>query len=426
MKIMWLTAMVLPKAAEALQKQSEANSGGWVLTMLDELCKSSDVESIDVVTVSNIKNKIVVNSNKIRYVILPSSNGVFKYDSKLHVHIGAEIYDFQPDIIDIHGIEFYLCKALLETKTNIPIVATLQGLTCEIHKHYLEGIPTWELFRNRTLRDNLMLDGIIERKLRYKLRGDNEIDVLQKLKYVLGRTEWDKAISTRVNSKISYFPCNRILRNEFYDAQWQIASIERYSIFMTQAHYPIKGLHLLLKALSMLVKDFPQIRLYIAGKNMMSRKSIREILAFNGYQRYIERLIKQYNLSNNIVFTGRLGADEIVMRLRRTHVFVLPSTIENSPNALAEAQLIGVPTVAAHVGGVGDYVQDGITGMLYNCSEPVMLAYKIREIFINDDLAIKLSINGKKIATQRHDKMRNVEQLVDIYRTIIRLEHGRM
>ncbi len=419
MKVMWLTTMILPSVAKALQKLSAAGSGGWVMTMLEELSKSADVEAIDVVTISNVKEKIAFQLGKIRYAVLPSSDGEFNHDTKLHLHINEELSVFQPDVIDVHGIEFFLCKSLLETRTNIPIVATLQGLTCEIHKHYLSGIPVWELLRNRTLRDNLMLDGIIERKYRYKRRGRNEIEVLQKLQNVLGRTEWDRAVSTSINPNICYFTCNRILRDEFYSAQWNLGRIDRHSLFMTQAHYPIKGLHILLKALMLLVGDFPKIKLYVAGKDLLSRKSLREKLAFSGYQRYIERLIKQYRLGDNIVFTGRLQAEEIVNRLQRTHVFVLPSMIENSPNALAEAQMVGVPSVAALVGGVGDYIQDGITGMLYNSNEPIMLAAKIRKIFVDDDLAVKLSTNGKGVAIKRHDKVTNFEQLTYAYETII-------
>lgn len=423
MRLMWLTSMMLPMASKELGIKLPPGSGGWITTMLDELCKLPQVSQVNIVTVSNVSHTLTIKSNKIQYTIIPSKNGVFKYDPRLKLSLAEQINSFKPDIIDVHGIEFYLCNSLLETKTRVPIVATLQGLTSEIFKHYFNGITIWELLRYRTTRDNLLLDGIIERKYRYKQRGQNEIIIVSQLKYVIGRTEWDRAVVSNINPNISYFTCDRNLRDEFYNSQWSLSGVDRFSIFMTQAHYPIKGLHFLLEALSILVKEFPETRLYVAGKDMITRRSLRDKLAFSGYQNLIRDLIYKYDLKEHVVFTGRLAAKDIVSNLLRSHVFVLPSTIENSPNALAEAQLVGVPTVAALVGGVADYSQDGVTGMLYNSNEPIMLARQIRKIFTDDQLAINLSKNSLEIARKRHDRDKNREQLLSVYKRIISLDN---
>jgi len=53
----------------------------------------------------------------------------------------------------------------------------------------------------------------------------------------------------------------------------------------------------------------------------------------------------------------------MVESLKTANVFVLPSILENSPNSLAEAQILGVPCVTTFAGGTIDYVKDGLTGL---------------------------------------------------------------
>ncbi|WP_438296700.1 glycosyltransferase family 4 protein [Sporosarcina sp. FA15] len=395
-------------------------SGGWILTMLEELQNLEEIVAIDVVSTYKGKKVFTYIDQKIRYTLLPTSSNSIKYDKNLWKYIQDEILVFKPDLIDVHGIEFYLIKSLLEVKTKTPIVATLQGLTSEIYKHYYAGIPMIELLRNRTIRDNIFLDGIIERKSQYKKRGENEINSLKELKYTIGRTDWDRIVSMQHNQKLKYFDCNRNLRKEFYGHTWTLDSVDRYSLFTTQSHYPIKGLHILLEALSIIVEKFPGVCLYISGKNMLSRNTLFEKLTFSGYQKYISRLIKKLDLENHVIFTGPLNSSEIVNQLKKTHTFIMPSVIENSPNALAEAQLIGTPSVASFVGGIGDFVEDGISGLLYSCYEPVILADKVQRIFLDDEIARNLSTNAREIAAKRHNRAENTEKLIFAYKTIIK------
>ena len=102
----------------------------------------------------------------------------------------------------------------------------------------------------------------------YQKRGKNEISTLKKIKFVLGRTDWDKAYSFSHNDHLKYYHCDRILRDPFYHHHWDKDNIERFSIFTTQARYPIKGLHFLLDAIRGLQKNYPSIKLYIGGKKI--------------------------------------------------------------------------------------------------------------------------------------------------------------
>ena len=101
-----------------------------------------------------------------------------------------------------------------------------------------------------------------------------------------------------------------------------------------------------------------------------------------------------------------------------SRAFYQYSIIENSPNSLAEAQVMGVPTVASNVGGTASYTEDGVSGLLFEVDNIEECAGKISRIFEEEELCLTLSANGKKLAEERHDVKINTEKLVSIYREI--------
>ena len=118
------------------------------------------------------------------------------------------------------------------------------------------------------------------------------------------------------------------------------------------------------------------------------------------------------------MFTGPLGDEAMAEEFRKAHICVIPSAIENSPNSLGEAQIMGTPCVASFVGGVPDMITDNVTGLLYRFDDHVLLAYKIIELFNDDELARNISKNGILVASERHNKTTIVSRMLEIYQTI--------
>jgi len=174
----------------------------------------------------------------------------------------------------------------------------------------------------------------------------------------------------------------------------------------------------LLKAVAILKRDYPDVRVFSAGHKLQGN-SFLERLKTPGYGLYISRLMKDLNLQDNIVFAGMLDAQGVVDRLSKTHVFVIPSAVENSPNSLAEAMMLGTPCIGAYSGGVPDMVDNGNCGLLYPFMEEAMLAEYIRRIFASDEVADKFSVAGKASASKRHDRQKIANTTVDIYRRIL-------
>ena len=109
----------------------------------------------------------------------------------------------------------------------------------------------------------------------------------------------------------------------------------------------------------------------------------------------------------------------MVAEYKNSHIFICPSIIENSPNSIGEAQLLGLPCIAAYAGGIPDMVTHGKSGLLYCFEEIEMLACSIKRIFRDGDLALRLSEGGKVAASERHDRVKITETMIAIYNKVL-------
>jgi len=179
---------------------------------------------------------------------------------------------------------------------------------------------------------------------------------------------------------------------------------------MSQGYEEYKGLHVALVGLEMLRRRIPAV-LTVGGPDPSHLKS--------PYGRLIRRMIRSLCLDDAVTFTGLLSEEEVASHLRSSAVFVLPSALENSPNSLAEAMMLGTPCVASYVGGVPDLLTHGVDGFLYPADAPYMLAHYLHEILTNATLAERLGEAGRRRARVRHNPELCTRRLLDIYGSII-------
>jgi glycosyltransferase involved in cell wall biosynthesis len=303
-------------------------------------------------------------------------------------------------------------------------VVSVQGLIskCGEFNNYFAGIKSKDLWNNISLRDIIKFDIFPLQNRELKRRGKYEIECLKNADFVIGRTSWDQSNVSDITGVNKYKKCNESLRESFYDKNWDLKKIEKYSIFISQASYPLKGFHKILPALDILKIKYPNIKVYVAGSNVVKEGevSLKEKLKLTGYGKYLRKLIKKYKLKDNIVFTGLLNEKQMVDRLLKSHVFVQTSSIENSPNSLGEAMLLGMPCVASNVGGTSDMLRDKDEGFLYPFNDEKMLAKYITTIFEDDDLAVSLGNKAKQHAIRTHDRLKNTNCMVEIYKELIK------
>lgn len=82
---------------------------------------------------------------------------------------------------------------------------------------------------------------------------------------------------------------------------------------------------------------------------------------------------------SRIVYLGYTPQEEIMKCIGGTDAVIVPSLCyENSPTVIYEALSAGVPVIASRIGGVGELVVDGLTGLLFTPGDEADLLSKIR------------------------------------------------
>ena len=395
MKILWTVFVTFPEVADKIGKKPEY-ACTWARALSESLRTQPEIElAIASIYDGKCLQKHVVNN--VSFYFLPNGKAIKKNGGGIAArkYWNEIIKDYTPDIIHIHGSESNVPLELVRSNPNIPIFLTLQGIISNYYKDEYAGLGIGDLIYNISLRDIVRCSGIILDRHKTKIRSRYEQEILGKVRYFGGRTTWDKVSSLVWNQTAKYLYSPEMIREQFYKAdRWNIENIKRHRIFMHQGFKPIKGLHILLDAMYHLKKKYPDVELYMSGTNYMKNCTFKDKLLQPGYVKLLFKKIREYDLEHNIHFTGVLDADQIIEFLKSSHVMVLPSSIENSPNSLVEAKLVGVPIVASYVGGVPDMLTHNEDGFLYTFNEPLLLAEFIGRVFDNDSLAEKFSINS--------------------------------
>jgi glycosyltransferase involved in cell wall biosynthesis len=323
-------------------------------------------------------------------------------------------------VIDAYGTEKRHNLMLIEKyRDTVPIVISLQGIITAYEKYYYAGIPMKDILLNYTIGNFLLKNGIIRGRRNFRKQVPYEQRMLRGVRYVEGRSDWDRAVSMDINPELKYYHCPRMVRSPFYDYTWTPEGCEKHSILVHQADYPIKGLHMVLEAMEKVRRQYPDVKLYVAGRDYSYRPTLRKKVGKSGYVQYLEKKIRKYGLRENIVFTGTLDANAMAEKLSAVNVCISPSSIENAPNALAEAMLVGTPAIASYVGGNADMLEQGRCGWLYRFDEPEVLAQRICHVFAHMDEAEEKSLAARTVARQRHDPEELVRKIQRIYSDIV-------
>lgn len=406
MKVLWITNIMMPPLAKAKALPVPA-IGGWMYSSLKRLFTQNDIE-MAVATVYNGKLYDTSCIDNIKYYLIPlDGKKAVEYNPGIEAYWHRIHDEFHPDVVHIHGSEYPHGLAYINACGPSGVVVSIQGLISVCTRYYASGIAFSDT-KKTTFRDKIRRDGILRGQKSFEKRGRFEIELLSHVNHIIGRTEWDKAHAWAINPKAQYHHCGETLRDSFYNHRWVYEKCEPHSIFVSQASYPIKGVHMLFEALPLILHHYPDTKVYVAGYD----STVAPWWRIGSYGKYLKKMIARLGISEHIEFTGMLDEKAMCDRYLKSNLFVCCSAIENSPNSLGEAQLLGMPYVASFVGGVPE-----IAGMnadvLYRFEETEMLAKKICDIF-----ALGSSYKPAQYDASMYDGAANTQSLLETYRQI--------
>ena len=417
MRILWTVNIPLPAASEALGL-AKTPFGGWLSTMTERLGKVPGVQ-LGVVMRAPVEAMRAVDVAGIRYYALPQT-GKGGLDARPE-DCARVLADFKPDLLHAEGSEMAYTRRMLHAWHG-PRLLSLQGVINGYEPFELGGLrPGRMLASLRPRRALVALALLLNKRLRFDPRLRGERDTVAMAGHVMGRTPWDRAQAWALNPAARYHHCSRTLREPFYSLRWQAAGCDRHAIFIGNAASPRKGGHVALEAIALLCREFPAVKLVVAGERP-HRKGIR---GWMGYPGYLLDRIDELGLAGRVEFTGLLDAQAMAERMARCQVYAMTSLIENSPNTLGEAMMLGMPCVSAYAGGTPGMARDEHEALFYRAEDPAGLAHQVKRLFDSEALCERLGEAAHARAARTHDADANLADLLAAYRDILAAEPAR-
>lgn len=409
MRVLWFS--VTPSLFHP--KSNNHNGGGWIAS-LEQIMR--DVSSLELGVAFLFSDAdFKYERGGVSYYPIP----IYKkpilqclqkkdWKAKMLAYCLRIINDYKPDLIQIFGSENdfgQLCQ-----QTDIPIVIHMQGCLPPYHNALFPiGMNKYDFFFCKGLTWHFRWMGLRSERS-FRKRAEQEIQTIQHCRYFMGRTDWDKRMVNLFNPKAVYFHCEEALRDSFLtgNKHWTSTKSTRVNIVSVISSPWYKGVDLILKTAKLLKRfttlDF-EWRIY----------GVRDIRFYE--QKYGIRASEV-----NVCPMGTATKEELVDALCASSFFVHPSYIDNSPNSVCEAQILGMPVLATNVGGLSTIVRDGETGILFPANDPYTLASHIKQLASDPCRCQSLGDAAMRQATERHNPERIRKTLLNIYQTILQNE----
>ena len=165
----------------------------------------------------------------------------------------------------------------------------------------------------------------------------------------------------------------------------------------------LKGVDVLLEAISRVVQSVPDLKVLIAGSG--------------SYKDELKNLVEKLNLKNNVKFLGFISEDKKYQYYKACKLVVVPTRWDCQPFTIFEAAACGVPVIVSDMANE-EFVIDGETGLRFKSDGVEDLSNKILFLWNDDKLREKM---GKSaiLRAQEFDWSRIAERFVVTYQEIV-------
>ena len=411
-KILWLCNVLF--SDEAI-----TDTGSWLQPMAVALQQTGKVQIYNI-SQGNVSEVTECDYRGIRQWIIPSRK-TKNHGQDPSVKTCEEIRNIEreikPDIVHLWGTEDIWASVYRKGYLQSPALIDIQGLLSLCAEYYYGGLTFSEIIRCVHLKEILMpWRTLFGKKNVFKNRGKIEIENLKRFQHISVQSEWVRNIVSFINPDAHLYQTKIMLRDAFSEASpWQYQKADTQPVVFTLCSGAIsyKGIHVLLKAIHVLKKKYPSIRLKIAGNMKIGNRLL------DGYSIFLKKLIKKLDLEDHVSYLGSVDASQIVHFLQECNVCVIPSFIESYCLAFVEAMIVGVPTVVSFTGAMPELAEHQKSALFYNSLDHRTCAAHIDLLIQNKELAELLSSNGRENRLKQNDKNMVVNTQLNIYQSIL-------
>jgi glycosyltransferase involved in cell wall biosynthesis len=389
--------------------------GGWQDSLEFVVRQSNDIE-LYIAFESKDSDEIRVIDGvtyipiKCKYSILERFSRRFSwkiYSQKLIKECVDIVSKVNPDLIHVFGNEWPF--GLVANHVSQPVVIHIQGSIVPYYNaRYAPGynLLTELIYNGLHFRRSL---GAILNQLNWKSRLRMEKKVWNSVHNYMGRTVWDKALANVLAPGSSYFHVEEAIRPNFLQTNdiWHLSESSKIRIVSTGCSSFLKGVDVILKTAHVLKERGVDFEWIIAG---YMPKGLKDIVERKEGLRFED---------NNVKILGFVNPARLQEILCNSTMYVHAAYIENSPNSICEAQLLGVPIISTMVGGISSLIKYGEEGELLPTNDPWLMADAIIRLSNDKERMFQYSQRGREHALQRHNPTNILNQLLNCYHAVL-------
>lgn len=389
--------------------------GGWVNSLVSVLSKSDGYE-VAIAYVSSDATKTEWELEGIHYYPIYYRESLLQrvfyriLKRPSDINNDSELNDiisrFRPDIVQLFGIETFIGGIARNIK-RVPVVVHIQGvLSAILNNWFPHGFSMWSVWWHSPLLEKLLARTPSDLYFRSLHLSKLEQRNYSSYHYYIGRTAWDRGVSKLLSPNSHYYHCDEMLRSDFYYRQWKYKS--GMVVLSTVSNGEIyKGFDTILQT---------AVLLSTAGLNFVW--NVYGVDANFPLKDVFEKKMGYLYRDNHVCFRGKKNANELADILSESTFYIHPSHADNSPNALCEAMMVGVPCIASYVGGIPSLCVDNVSGFLVADGDAYCIANLVLSFYQDVDKLVAISSEARKTALSRHGIDNVLGQLDIIYKDI--------
>lgn len=319
-----------------------------------------------------------------RYITFPKA--LFLQSSGERMYKGTKILvtkiyqDFKFDLIHAHvALPDGYAAMKLSKELNVPYILTIHGQDLQ-----------QTLFKNEQCIENIL-----------KVIGSANkiILVSNKLKKIIKEFNDDK------NNKFKVI-ANGVNFNNISNKKVKKTIDDRVRVILSVSNLKeTKGIDLNLKAFSMLIEKYPNLKYLIVGDGPERKK--------------LETLTEDLGINEKVEFLGMLSHENVLKKMDDVDIFSLPSWNEAFGVVYIEAMANGKPVIGCKGEGIEDYVDDEETGLLVNPKDVDSLAQAMDFLLSNPDKAKDIGERARKLVMENYTWEKNAEKTIKVYQEVL-------
>jgi glycosyltransferase involved in cell wall biosynthesis len=136
-------------------------------------------------------------------------------------------------------------------------------------------------------------------------------------------------------------------------------------------------------------------------------------------EKRVRHLVQRCGLTDKVEITGALSHHEALKKISDVGVLVLPSRWEGLPVAPIEAMHMGIPVVAADVGGMPEIIESEVSGVLISGRRSMDFARAIRRITVDSELRNQIILEARSRVVREFSHRRVVDLHLGLYKSLL-------